>query len=83
MAGKNKTRFKSLDIVNNDPRVTEVFDEGEDGIWLWLNTGWTADPRGAHDIHEWTVRDVLAAYRGVVACECDGCKGVPGVLPRG
>ena len=74
MSAKNKTRFKSLDVVNDDPRVTEVFQDS-DGIWLWLNRGWTADPRDAHDIHEMRVRDVLAAYRGVVPCECDGCKG--------
>lgn len=72
---KNKTRFKSLDIVNDDPRVTEVFQD-EDGIWLWLNPGWTADPLSAHDIHENRVKDVLNRYRGIVVCDCDSCKGV-------
>lgn len=69
---KNKTRFKSLDVVNDDPRVQEVFQDS-DGIWLWLVTDshWTADPRDAHDIHEMTVRDVLARYRGLVPCPAD------------
>lgn len=69
---KNKTRFKSFDVVNADERVTEVFQD-DDGIWLWLNPGWTADPMGAHDIHEMTVRDVLSAYRGIVPCKCSDC----------
>lgn len=72
---KNKTRFKSLDVVNSDPRVSEVFQD-EDGIWLWLNTGWTGDPLSAHDIHEDTVTAILRCYRGIVACECDSCKGL-------
>ena len=73
---KNKTRFKSLDVVNDDPRVTEVFDEGEDGIWIWLETGFTSDPRGAHDVHEWTVRDALRCYRKIQVCDCEQCVPV-------
>ncbi len=70
---KNKTRFKSLNVVNDDPRVTEVFQDS-DGIWLWLNPGFTADPRGAHDVHEDRVRDVLSCYRRVVPCNCESCR---------
>jgi hypothetical protein len=76
MAKKNNTGFKTLDVVNNDPRVKEAFSEGEDGIWIWLVPGFTADPRGAHDVHEWNVRDAVRAYRCVVPCDCDACKGV-------
>ncbi len=80
---KNRTGFKSLNIVNDDPRVDQVFDEGDDGIWLWLKPGWTCDARGAHDGHEWKVRDLLRVYRQIEACDCDSCKGVPSVaLPR-
>ncbi len=85
---KNKTRFKSLNVVNDDPRVTEVFQDS-DGIWLWLNPGFTAEPRGAHDVHEDTVREVLRRYRQIVPCDCDGCactlktRAVPSdTLPR-
>jgi hypothetical protein len=74
---ENKTRFKTLNIVNGDPRIKEVFDEGEDGIWMWLNPGFTCDPRGAHDGHEYTVRDLLRAYKGIQPCDCDQCKGIP------
>lgn len=76
---KNKTRFKSFNIVNDDPRVTEVFQD-QDGIWLWLNPGWTADPRGAHDIHEDTVRDVLSKYRDIEPCACSECAKSAAVL---
>lgn len=69
---KNKTRFKSLDVVNADSRVREVYQDG-DGIWLDLEYGFTADPLGAHDIHEMRVRDVLSHYKMVEPCACDQC----------
>lgn len=72
MQPRNRTRYASLNIVNADPRVDHVFQD-EDGIWLFLNPGWTADPHDAHDIHEDTVRDVLAKYRRLQPCACDGC----------
>lgn len=71
---KNKTGYKTLNVVNADARVKEVFEDS-DGIWLWLNRGWTADPRDAHDIHEMTVRDTLSRYRDIVACTCEDCRG--------
>lgn len=73
MTPKNKTRFRSLDKFNEDPRVREIFDEGEDGIWMWVAPGFTADPRDAHDIHEWKVRDILRRARSIVPCDCPEC----------
>ena len=71
---KNQTRFKTLDVVNNDPRVQEVFQDS-DGIWLWLicGSGWTSERYGAHDIHEMTASEVLKRYRALVPCDCDTC----------
>ena len=81
---KNKTGRKSLDVVNDDPRVTEVFSEGEDGYWLYLNPGWTCDPRGAHDGHEDTVKRLLDVYRAIEPCECADCKDrAPADAPKG
>jgi hypothetical protein len=68
----NRTRFRSLDVVNNDPRVSQVFRD-EDGFWLWLNPGWTCDPLSAHDGHENTVRDLLRVYRDIQPCACADC----------
>jgi len=70
---KNRTRYQSLDIVNGDPRVSEVFED-EDGLWLCLASGWTCDSLDAHDGHEKTVRDLLQVYRSVQACACSCCK---------
>jgi hypothetical protein len=73
-ARRNRTRYRTLDVVNADDRVQEVFEDG-DGIWLWLvcGNGWTAERGGAHDIHEDTAGAVLARYRGLVRCDCDEC----------
>lgn len=70
---KNKTGRTSLDVVNDDPRVSELFHDS-DGYWLWLNPGFTCDPLSAHDGHEDTVRAILDVYRGIVPCDCDVCK---------
>jgi len=38
---KNKTRWKSLDRFENDPRVVEIWIEHEDeGIWMLLADGY-------------------------------------------
>lgn len=71
---KNQTSWKSLDIIETDPRINQCFSEGEDGIWLWLNPGWTCEAKGAHDGHEWTVRELLRVYRRIEPCDCDGCR---------
>jgi hypothetical protein len=69
---KNSTGCKQLDRVESDSRVQRVYRDS-DGIWLDLHYGWTADPLGAHDIHENTVRDVLTHLRCVVPCRCEQC----------
>jgi len=71
---KNQTRFKSLDVINGDPRITSAHIEGplkDEGIWVWLEHGFTADPYGAHDIHEYTVGACLDAIRRIRPCEAD------------
>lgn len=30
---KNKTKFRWFNRFENDPRVLEIWDEGEDGLW--------------------------------------------------
>lgn len=71
---KNETKYKTFNIVEKDPRVVKVFSEDADGFWMWLHPGWTADPRGAHDIHEMTVTVTMEAYKRIVPCTCDECK---------
>jgi hypothetical protein len=60
---KNKTRYRSLDKIAADSRVVEIWDEGEDGIWVQLVDGWNWDDVSC--VHEWRVRDVLRAFRGI------------------
>jgi hypothetical protein len=63
----------TLARLKQDPRVADAFRDS-DGYWVWMRPGWTADPRDAHDIHEDTIRAVLARFRGVQPCACDGCR---------
>jgi hypothetical protein len=44
-----------------DPRIVEIWDEDPDGIWAQLAPGYNWD--GASFLHEWTVRDLLLAWR--------------------
>jgi len=61
---KNLTRFRTLDVVAADPRVVEVWDEGEDGIWIALARGWNAE--GCSCVHAWRVSDALRDFRALV-----------------
>lgn len=60
---KNKTRFRSLDQIAADERVVEIWDEGEDGIWVQLVDGWNWYDVSC--VHEWKVRDVLRAFKDI------------------
>jgi len=60
---KNKTGKKTLDRLNSDPRVKEVWDEGEEGIWVSLASGWNWDGCGA--VHEHTAREIMWSMKGV------------------
>lgn len=55
--GVNQTRYKTLDKLAADPRIVEIWDEQEDGIWALLADGYNAD--GCSCLHEWTVRDLM------------------------
>jgi len=60
---KNHTSYRSLDKIAADPRVVEIWDEGEDGIWVQLAEGYNWDDVSC--VHEWKVKDVIEAFRWV------------------
>lgn len=61
---KNLTAHRTLDPIAADPRVVEVWDEDEDGIWIALAHGWNAE--GCSCVHAWTVRDAIRDFRSLV-----------------
>lgn len=61
----NKTRFKGLDRMTRDPRIVEIWDEGDEGIWAQLAPGYNFD--GSSCLHEWTVRDLLQAWQSQIS----------------
>lgn len=60
---KNNTRYKTLDVICDDPRVVTIWDEDEDGIWIQLAEGWNND--GCSCVHEWSVKDLLASFQNI------------------
>lgn len=60
---KNKTEYATLDRIAADPRVEYIHDEGPDGIWISLVPGYNWE--GASSVHEWNLKDLLAAFRSV------------------
>jgi hypothetical protein len=48
-----------------DPRILEIWDECEDGIWARLAPGYHWD--GSSCLHEYTCRDLLRAWRTKIA----------------
>jgi len=63
---KNKTKFKSLDRYESDPRVREIWAEEEnDGpdIWVSLAHGWNW--YGCCSVHERSCRAIHGAMLSV------------------
>lgn len=59
---RNETRFKSLDKIAADPRVEKIFDEGPDGIWVWLRFPWRSESLQCSVLHEWSCKDLLESW---------------------
>lgn len=62
---KNRTKYKSLDRLAADHRVKEIWSEEgtADGLWLGLAQGYNLD--GCCQVHEYNVKDLVAAMRRV------------------
>lgn len=65
MNTKNQTRYRSLNKIAADPRVIEIWDEGEDGIWIALADGYICADTETHCVHEWNCRDLIASFQSV------------------
>jgi len=61
--GVNRTRYKTLDKLAADPRIVEIWDEQEDGIWALLADGYNAD--GSSCLHEWTAGELLRSVNRI------------------
>jgi hypothetical protein len=74
MASLPKT-LKNL-WANNRDKINEIVDERSsgDGYWIYLTPGWLCGDLECHFCHEWTVADVLEAFRSVHACDCEECQ---------
>lgn len=61
--------------IDGNPKI----DVGEcwkdsDGYWLVLAPGYRCGMSDTHTIHEWNVKDVLQAVRGIEDCSCTECS---------
>lgn len=56
-------------------KVASYSDESAcgDGYWLYLKPGWSRWGE-VHSVHEWTIKDLIAAILEVERCECLECK---------
>jgi hypothetical protein len=63
---------RTLARVQADPRVRAAYKD-EDGWWIDLKPGWTADPLSAHDIHADTLREAIEYMGGIEPCACKEC----------
>ena len=62
------------DKIKSDPRVIDVWDEGEDGKWAMLKAGFIDGESGCHAIHESTYTELKAKMRYIKPCKCQDCK---------
>lgn len=64
----NRTGYRSFDRIARDLRITELWSEGEDGVWAGLAPGFNAE--GCSTLHvchpfdrRLTVRELVEAMR--------------------
>ena len=55
--------MKLIDKIQNDPRVSHVWDEGEDGWWANLNTNFISDDTERGSLHEETLQELWEVIR--------------------
>jgi hypothetical protein len=65
--------MKILDRIKKDPRVEDVWNEGEDGWWVTLKTGFVCGNSDAHAVHEWSLRSLWTSFKTVQTCSCKDC----------
>ena len=54
-------------------KIQRWWDEGQDGYWVQLKPGWRCGE--GHFVHEWTVKEVLLAFRyDISPCNCSECR---------
>lgn len=71
----NKASMKIFDNIKKDPRVSTIWDEDEDGIWVDLKPGWQDAnfDQYCHTIHEWNIREVFERFKSISPCNCQEC----------
>jgi len=60
---KNNTKHKALNRIASDPKVEQIWDEGDDGLWISLNKGWNRE--GCSCVHEWSVKKLISSFESV------------------
>ena len=50
-----------IERIKNDPRVSSVWDEGEDGWWCHLKTNWISDDTECGSLHEETLESLYSS----------------------
>ena len=61
-------------ITDKHPdQIEEVWNERADGWWMTLKPGFISIA-GTHVLHEETVKELIAAFREVIACNCPDCE---------
>lgn len=66
--------MKTLERLKKDPRVSDVWSEGDEGYWILLSRGWMCKDTDCHAVHEHTIKSLLRSFKSVQKCECKDCK---------
>lgn len=63
-----------IERIKSDPRVSEIWNEGEDGWWVMLKAGFMCRNSECHAVHEWSLRDLWSSFKSVQPCVCRDCR---------
>jgi len=75
---KNKTRYKTLDLVARDFRVEEIWEESWNDIWVSLKEGYICGENKTSCLHVFEtkapVKETIWAWKGIIAISEDMFK---------
>ena len=78
---KNKTYFKSLDKIAKHPAVNEIWDEGDDGLWIGLKYPHASPSSQVGTIHEHSCKALQAGFAEFLKCPMRYTDDGRGVIP--
>lgn len=68
--------MKSLQklVTKHQDKIADAYKDS-DGYWINLKPGWRREEFDySHSVHEWSICELVSAFRNVHPCDCENCQ---------